>query len=114
MPSFSTLEGINHKRYRLCMANTPEVIEIEEYTKRGQKIPPGTTDFTIRVDKDKIIVHVDRLTGTEILDLVHKKPEKYKLYEHVKGQQPKEVLPDEVEIFSKHMLERFSTFAKDT
>lgn len=96
------------------MANTPEYIEIEEYAKQGKEVPPGAAHFKIRVDKEKFTLDVDRLTGKQILGLVNKTPDKYKLYEHVRGQQPKEVLPDEIEIFSKHKLERFSTLPRDT
>lgn len=96
------------------MTNSPEYIEIEEYTKQGKEVPQGAAHFKIRVDKEKFTLDVDRLTGKEILALVNKTPDKYKLFEHVRGQQPSEVQPNEIEIFSKNKLERFSTLPRDT
>jgi hypothetical protein len=95
------------------MTNEVQPIEIEEFAKRGEKVPPGQR-YIIRVDKEKITVHVDRLTGRQILELVKKTPETFKLYEHGKGRQPREVLPDEVEVFTEPGIERFSTLSKDT
>jgi hypothetical protein len=89
------------------------VIIIEEAAKAGRDVPPGQT-YRIRIDKEKFDLTLDHLTGKEILALVKKESKDWKLFEHVKGSQPREVQPDEVVFFTKKGLERFSTFAKDT
>lgn len=88
-------------------------IEIEEAAKRGEDVPGGRS-YIIRIDKQKFTVHVDHMTGKEILGLVNKDPQQWKLFEHVRGQQPREILPGETVYFTKKGIERFSTFAKDT
>jgi hypothetical protein len=88
-------------------------IELEEASKRGQDVPPGQR-YIIRIDKEKFTVDVDHMIGREILGLVKKDPQQWKLFEHVRGQQPREILPDEIVYFTKKGIERFSTFAKDT
>src|ERR1700724_3260666 len=86
---------------------------LEEAAKGGRDVPPGQT-YRIRVDKENFDLTVDHLTGEQILDLVKKKPKDWKLFEHVRGNQPREIQPEEVVSFTKKGLERFSTFAKDT
>jgi hypothetical protein len=94
------------------MMNEAEPIEIEEFAKRGEKVPPGKT-YIIRVNKEKFTVP-QTLTGRKILELVNEKPETHKLYEHVRGSQPQEVGADEVEDFAEKGVERYSTLPKDT
>jgi hypothetical protein len=88
-------------------------IEIEEYAKQGKDVPPGQS-YRIRIDKEKLVVDVDHLTGREILGLVKKDLKDWKLFEHVRGSQPREITPEEDVYFTKKGVERFSTFAKDT
>ncbi len=94
------------------MTNGAEPIEIEEYAKRGEKVPQGKT-YIIRVNKEQFTVP-QTLTGRQILALVKEKPETHKLYEHVRGHQPQEVGADEVEDFAEKGVERYSTLPRDT
>jgi uncharacterized transporter YbjL len=88
-------------------------IELEEAAKRGHDVPAGQT-YVIRIDKEKVTVEVDHMTGRQILELVKKDAKLWKLFEHVRGNQPREIQPDEDVSFTKKGIERFSTFAKDT
>jgi len=93
--------------------NNGTPIDIEQFAKDDKDVPPGGK-YIIRIDKEKFTVDVDHMTGKQILGLVKKDPKDWKLFEHVKGQQPHEIQPDEIVQFTKHGIERFSTFAKDT
>jgi hypothetical protein len=97
------------------MANNVDVIEIEEYAKSGKPIPAGQ-HYKIRVDKEKIDVEVESLTGEQILGLkgVDKKASEYKLFQHSKGKQPIEVKAADVVTFTAPGIERFSTLARDS
>ena len=72
-----------------------EEVEIEEYAKKGQHVPKARR-YVIRIDKERKVVHTPTITGRQILALVGKTPEMYKLYEHRRGHQPMLIGPDEV------------------
>lgn len=90
-----------------------EEVEIEEYVRTNKPIPHARR-YVIRIDKEKRAVHRPELTGRQILELVGKTPDKYKLYEHFRGKQPEPVGPDQEVHLHKHHVERFTTMAKDT
>lgn len=90
-----------------------EEVEIEEYAKKGQHVPKARR-YVIRIDKERKVVHTPTITGREILALVGKTPEMYKLYEHRRGHQPIKIDPDEVVHLHEHGIERFTTMPKDT
>jgi hypothetical protein len=90
-----------------------EEIDVEECLGRGDRVPRARR-YVIRVDKQRVISHKGHLTGAEILALVNKTPEGYKLYQHKKGHQPTLVRPDEVVDLTEHGIERFTTMPKDT
>ena len=90
-----------------------EEVDIEECLKRGERVPFARR-YIIRVDKQREVSHKAHITGTEILALVHKTAEKFKLYQHKRGHQPALVGPHEVIDLAKHGVERFTTMAKDT
>jgi hypothetical protein len=90
-----------------------EEIEIEEYVLAKKPIPHARR-YVIRIDKEKRGVHKPELTGKQILELVGKTPEKFKLYEHFPGKQPEPIHPDQEVHLHKHHVERFTTMAKDT
>src|SRR5260370_41453721 len=90
-----------------------EEVDIEEYVRTKKPIPHAAR-YVIRIDKEKRIVHTPILTGRQILELVGKTPEKFKLYEHFPGKQPEPVAPDQEVHLQKHHVERFTTMAKDT
>jgi len=90
-----------------------EEIDVEEYV-RGKRPIPHAQRYVIRIDKEKRVVHAPELTGRQILELVGKAPDEYKLYEHFRGRQPEPVGPDQEVHLHKHHVERFTTMAKDT
>jgi Prokaryotic E2 family E/Multiubiquitin len=90
-----------------------EEVDVEECLKRDERVP-NARRYIIRIDKQREISHHAIITGTEILALVHKTPEKYKLYQHKRGHQPSLIGPQEAVDLAKHGIERFTTMAKDT
>jgi len=90
-----------------------EEIDIEEYVRSKRPIPEAKR-YVIRIDKERRVVHTPLLTGRQILELVGKTPDKFKLYEHFPGRQPEPIEPDQEVHLRKHHVERFTTMAKDT
>lgn len=97
--------------------DTPESIldevDVEEYVRNNRAIPQAKR-YIIRIDKERRVVHTPVLTGKQILDLVGKTPDKFKLYEHFPGRQPEPIQPDQEVHLHKHHVERFTTMPKDT
>lgn len=96
---------------------TPEVVieevDIEEFARNNRHVPHAKR-YVIRIDKERRVVHTPVLTGKQILELVGKTPDKFKLYEHFHGHQPEPIQPDQEVHLQKHKVERFTTMAKDT
>jgi hypothetical protein len=90
-----------------------EEVDIEEYV-RTKKPVPHAKRYIIRIDKERRVIHTPVITGKQILELVGKTPDKFKLYEHFPGKQPEPVAPDQEVHLHKHHVERFTTMAKDT
>ncbi|HQU90646.1 MAG TPA: multiubiquitin domain-containing protein [Pyrinomonadaceae bacterium] len=88
-----------------------EVIDIEEYSKAGKKVPPGRK-YKIRIDKDNYTVDPAVMTGRQILAIAGKKPEEYNLYQHVRGSQTKTIEADEKVDLTKPGVERFTTLKR--
>jgi len=88
-------------------------VEIEELARRGER-PPRAKRYVIRVDKEKYTVHSPTITGAQILALAGKTPDKFKLYQHKRGQQPALIGPTDVVDLREPGLERFTTMPKDT
>lgn len=90
-----------------------EEVDVEEQIKKGLPVHPARR-YIIRVDKQRVVSHKGHVTGAEILALVNKTPETYKLYQHKKGHQPTQVGPTQVVDLTKDGVERFTTMPKDT
>jgi hypothetical protein len=84
-----------------------DVIDVEEYGKRGEN-PPVAPRYRIRIDKTYHTVEQSSMTGRAILGLVGKTPEGYYLDEKVHGAPPVRIAADEVVEFAKHKTERFT------
>ena len=95
--------------------NTTELeeVEIEEFAKRGEHVPPAKR-YVIRVDKEKFTVQTPTITGVKILALAAKTPDKFKLYQIKRGQQPTLIAPDDIVDLRAPGVERFTTMPKDT
>lgn len=90
-----------------------EEVDIEEYARHDRPVPHAKR-YVIRIDKERRVVETPVLTGEQILALVGKTPDKFKLYEHFHGRQPEPIQPDQEVHLHKHKVERFTTMAKDT
>jgi hypothetical protein len=90
-----------------------EELDLEDFAKRGQPVPQAKR-YVIRIDKERKVVSTAKITGREVLALVGKKPEGYKLYQHKRGHQPILIGPDRVVDLREPGVERFTTMPKDT
>jgi Multiubiquitin len=89
-----------------------ELIDLEEWVKAGKK-PCKAKSYRIRIDKEKFTVHVHKMTGKEILGLVHKTPEKYLLSEKFRGGRVEPIAPNQEVEFHRCEVERFQTLSKE-
>jgi len=85
-----------------------EIIDLEDWVKAKKK-PRKAKKYVIRIDKQKVTVTVHSMTGTEILALVNKTPDKFRLHEWFPGNVEKEIKPEEVVEFHRCEVERFMT-----
>ncbi len=88
-------------------------VDIEEYAKKGEK-PPKAKAYIIRIDKDRKSVQAPGLNGEQILELAGKSSATHKLYQNVRGHQPKPIGAGEYVDFTASGVERFTTMARDT
>lgn len=91
-----------------------ELVDLERHAKEQGTVAPEARQYAFRVDRDRVIVKKAKITGTEILAEVNKTPEKYKLYQHVKGKQPILIDPKQTVDLREKGVERFTTMPKDT
>src|ERR1035437_6590851 len=70
-----------------------EIIEIEIYGKENKK-PPRAKKYKIRIDKEHKVVDHRFPNGTEILGLVGKSPDGWRLFQKLHGGHMREVQPD--------------------
>jgi hypothetical protein len=63
------------------------LIDVEAYAKAGKRVPPHQpeTRYRIRIDKEQRVVSVPSLSGREILALVDKTPDRYRLDQKLHG-----------------------------
>ena len=91
-----------------------EIVELEEHAKEHNTEAPHAKKYAFRVDKERVVVDTPIIPGTEILAKVGKTPEKYKLYQHKRGEQPIPIEPDKDVDLREPGVERFTTMPKDT
>jgi hypothetical protein len=70
--------------------------------------------YRIRVDKQLIDMPKAINSGADILLAAGKEPKKTKLYQHIPGQQPQRVTPEQIVDLRCHGIERFTTMANDS
>lgn len=87
-----------------------DLVDIEEYAKAGKK-PPKAKKYRIRIDRDRFDVEKQHITGKELLDLVKKAPEQWRIYQKVRGQM-QEVQPGETVDLGAEGVERFTTIER--
>lgn len=91
----------------------PDIIDVEEYAKADKK-PPLAKKYRIRIDAKKYEVSVPAMTGRELLALSgNNPPEKYALYEKLKGGKRRRIQLDEKASFVEPGVEKFMTLPLD-
>lgn len=73
----------------------------------------GGTQYRIRIDKDTLEVAVPRMTGAEILGLVGKTPDRYRLDERFHGGKIIKIEPNTTVDFTAPGVEKFMTLPLD-
>ena len=89
-----------------------ELVDIEEYAKRGEK-PPRANQYKFRVDDRYYTTPKSKLTGHEILAFAEKTPEAYQLRERLGRGKVVAIASDEVVDLCGHGVERFMTIPKE-
>lgn len=92
-----------------------EIIDLEEYAKSDRKVPPHRpgVSYRIRIDKMQKVVDVPEMTGAQILGLVGKTPDRFRLDQKVRGGAPRKIEPTDVVSFTAPGVERFMTLPLD-
>ncbi|HLA95088.1 MAG TPA: multiubiquitin domain-containing protein [Pyrinomonadaceae bacterium] len=88
--------------------NEAGVVDVEEFAKTGKPVPRGKK-YRIRIDKERFTVDSSTIKGSELLHLVGKAPDKYNLYQHIRGERPKLIAADHKVDLTGPGVERFST-----
>lgn len=89
-----------------------ELVDIEEYAKRGER-PPRANQYKFRVDDHYYTTPKAELTGREILAFAGKTPEAYQLRERLRHGKVVAIAPDEIVDLRGHGVERFMTIPKE-
>ena len=93
--------------------NDADVIDIEQYSKEGKPVPPGKK-YQILVDREKITVEKECMTGKEILIQAGKLPvERFQLNQRFKGGKVVKVGYDQTVCFTEPGIEKFMTIPLD-
>lgn len=94
--------------------NEDEVVELEEYAKKGKAIPEKCKLFRIRIDREKYLVQQAALTGAELLHLADKDPNHYRILFKKCGGKATEIPLDTHFSFLDPGIERFMTQKRKT
>lgn len=90
------------------------IVNIEEFTKNGQKIPESGVLYLIRIDRETYVVDESSKTGRELLQLAGKQPiERYQIDQKFRGGQVRTIGLDESVSFCAPGIERFMTLPLD-
>jgi len=90
-----------------------DIIDLEEYAKRGQR-PPLAKGYRIRINGDPYVVNTPVVTGREILTLAGLLPvENYTLRVKAAGGKPEKIGPDEKVDLRKPGVEKFKALPRD-
>lgn len=90
-----------------------EIVDLEEHCHEGHR-PPRARGYRVRVNGELFVVHKERPTGREIMDIAGiTPPEKYGLYLKIHGQQYRRVGLDETIDLRAPGVEKFKTLPLD-
>lgn len=94
--------------------NDTEIIDVEEYARADRPKPSNARRYRIRIDRTAYVVGVPAMTGRQLLELAGKiPPERFKIYEKLRGGQTKPIGLDEVTEFTAPGVERYVTIPTD-
>lgn len=89
-------------------------LDLEELSKTGQRPPPHTRAFRIRVDLAPYIIPKPAISGREILTVAGKvPPERFLLRQRLRGQGSRDIGLDDVVDLTEPGVERFTTLPRD-
>lgn len=91
-----------------------EIVELEEHARNHGTRAPRAKRYAFRVDKTRLVVETPTIMGVQILSMVGKTPEQFKLYQHKRGHQPIVIEPNQTVDLCEPGVERFTTMPKDT
>lgn len=90
-----------------------DVIDLEEYAKKGER-PPLAKGYRIRINGDPYVVHSPVVTGREILTLAGLLPaENYTLRIKAAGSKPEKIGLDDPINLRKPGVEKFKALPRD-
>ncbi len=87
-------------------------VDVEAFAKEGKPIPHARR-YRIRIDRERYVVDVPKLTGREILALAGKTPETYQLSQKLRGGAAQPIRADQVVSFTDPGVERFMTVPRE-
>jgi hypothetical protein len=96
------------------MANQPdedfeeEEVDVEEYAKQGKPVPRAKR-YRIRIDRERFVVMKPFITKAELLALVNKTADKWRIHQKLRGGQMDEVTDSENVDLRGKGVERFVT-----
>jgi len=85
-----------------------EEVDIEELVKQGKPVPRAKR-YRIRIDKDRFVVTSPFITKADLLGLVGKSPDKWRIHQKLRGGQMDEVTDGEKVDLRARGVERFVT-----
>jgi hypothetical protein len=90
-----------------------DIIDLEEYAKRGER-PPLSKGYRIRINGEPYVINKPKPTGREILTLAGLLPaEDYTLRVKLSGQKPHKVELDEHVDLRQSGVEKFKALPRD-
>lgn len=88
-----------------------EELDIEAFAAAAHK--PKAKSYRIRIDRPHYVVHESILTGSELLGVASKTPDRYRIWQVFSGGESREIGRDESVDLRHKGIEKFRTLARD-
>src|SRR6478736_6361565 len=85
-----------------------EEVDVEELVKQGKRVPRAKR-YRIRIDRERFVVTTPIVTKRDLLALVNKSPDRWKIHQKLRGGQMDEVTGGEKVDLRERGVERFVT-----
>jgi hypothetical protein len=85
-----------------------EEVDVEELVKQGKRVPRAKR-YRIRIDRERFVVTTPFVTKRDLLALVNKSPDRWKIHQKLRGGQMDEVTDTERVDLRERGVERFVT-----